>query len=110
VSVSCHKMRGRNGVFNHYYYCRNHDPLRAGGEHRRCPERNVRADELDAFVFDQVRATMLRPDVLLTGEVAVSTPREAGSDELLATQLARLDRKIDAVGAAEQDIASRMWG
>jgi len=105
VSVSCHKMRGRNGVFNHYYYCRNHDPLRAGGEHRRCPERNVRADELDAFVFDQVRATMLRPDVLLTGEVAVSTPREAGSDELLATQLARLDRKIDSVGAERRRLA-----
>ena len=73
VSVSCHKMRGRNGTFHYYYYCRNHDPLRAGGEHRRCPERNIRADELDAFVFDQVRATMLRPDVLLTGEAAVST-------------------------------------
>jgi site-specific DNA recombinase len=99
VSVSCHKMRGRNGAFHYYYYCRNHDPLRAGGEHRRCPERNVRADELDAFVFDQVRATMLRPDVLLAGEAAVSTRREAGSDELLATQLASLDRKIDAVAA-----------
>ena len=38
---TCHKMRGRNGSFHYYYYCRNHDPLRAGGEHRRCPERNV---------------------------------------------------------------------
>jgi len=80
VSVSCHKMRGRNGISHHYYYCRNHDPLRAGGEHRRCPERNVRANELDAFVFDQVRATMLRPDVLLSGEAAVSTQGEAGSN------------------------------
>ena len=105
VSVSCHKMRGRNGAFHYYYYCRNHDPLRAGGEHRRCPERNVRADELDAFVFDQVRATMLRPDVLLAGEAAVSTRREAGSDELLATQLASLDRKIDAVAAERRRLA-----
>jgi site-specific DNA recombinase len=32
VSVSCHKMRGRNGTVHYYYYCRNHDPLRAGGE------------------------------------------------------------------------------
>jgi site-specific DNA recombinase len=105
VSVSCHKMRSRNGAFHYYYYCRNHDPLRAGGEHRRCPERNVRAVELDAFVFDQVRATMLRPDVLLAGEAAVSTRREAGSDELLATQLASLDRKIDAVAAERRRLA-----
>ena len=105
VSVSCHKMRGRNGTFHHYYYCHNHDPLRAGGEHRRCPERNIRADELDAFVFDRVRATMLRPDVLLTGEAAVSTRREGGSDELLATQLAGLDRKIDSVAAERRRLA-----
>jgi hypothetical protein len=56
-------MRVRNGTFHYYFYCRSHDPLRAGGELRRCPERNNRADELDAFVFDQIRATMLRPDV-----------------------------------------------
>ena len=105
LSVSCHKMRGRNGAFHYYYYCRNHDPLRAGGEHRQCPERNVRAGELDAFVFDQVRATMLRPDVLLAGEAAVSTRRKAGSDELLATQLAGLDRKIDAIAAERRRLA-----
>ena len=98
-------MRGRNGAFNYYYYCHNHDPLRAGGEHRRCPERNIRADELDAFVFDQVRTTMLRPDVLLTGEVAVSTRGEAGDDELLAAQLARFNRKIDSVAAERRRLA-----
>ncbi|RAZ70789.1 zinc ribbon domain-containing protein [Mesorhizobium atlanticum] len=32
ISVSWHKMRGRNGTFHYYYYCRNHDPLRAKGE------------------------------------------------------------------------------
>ena len=69
-------------------------------------KRNVRAGELDAFVFDQVRATMLRPDVLLAGEAAsVSTRREAGSDELLATQLARLDRKIDTVATERRRLA-----
>jgi site-specific DNA recombinase len=105
VSVSCHKMRGRNGTHHYYYYCRNHDPLRAGGEHRQCPERNVRADELDGFVFDQVRAAMLRPDLLYTGEAAVSTRQEPGSDELLATQLARLDRKINSVAAERRRLA-----
>jgi len=42
---------------------------------------------------------MLRADVLLTGEAAVSARWEAGGDELLATQIARFDRKIDAVAA-----------
>ncbi|MGH8596574.1 MAG: recombinase family protein, partial [Gammaproteobacteria bacterium] len=68
VTVSCHKMRGRQGTVHRYYYCANHDPLRAKGEHRRCPERNIRADALDAFVFGQVRAAMLRPQMLLTGQ------------------------------------------
>jgi site-specific DNA recombinase len=105
VSVSCHKMRGRNGTFHHYYYCRNHDPLKAGGEHQRCPERNVRADELDAFVFEQVRATMLRPELLLTGEAAVSRRRETGDDELLAAQVARFDRKIESAAAERRRVA-----
>ena len=102
MGVSCHKMRGRNGTFHRYYYCRNHDPLRAGGEHRRCPERNIRADELDSFVVEQVRDTLLRPDVLLKGEHAVSARREPAAAELLQAQLARLQRKIDAVAGGKR--------
>jgi site-specific DNA recombinase len=37
VGTNCHKMRGRNGTWHRYYHCRNHDPIRAGGESRRCP-------------------------------------------------------------------------
>ena len=48
---------------------------------------------------------MLRPDVLLTGETAISTRRQAGSDDLLATQLAKLDRKIDSVAAERRRLA-----
>ena len=51
VGCNCHKMRGRNGTFHRYYYCRNHDLLRAGSEDRRCPERNIRANELDEYVL-----------------------------------------------------------
>ena len=105
VGVSCHKMRGRNGTFHRYYYCHNHDPLRAGGEHRRCPERNIRADELDTFVFEQVCSTLLRPDVLLAGEHAVSARREPVADELLQAQLAKLQRKIDAAAAERRRLA-----
>jgi site-specific DNA recombinase len=96
VGVNCHKMRGRNGTFHRYYYCRNHDPLRAGGEHRRCPERNIRADALDAFVTDQVRQALRRPEVLLAGEHAVAERAPAPDDELLDAQLTRLDRKTEA--------------
>jgi site-specific DNA recombinase len=99
VGVNCHKMRGRNGTWHRYYYCRNHDPLRAGGEQRRCPERNVRADALDGFVFDQVRQALLRPAVLLTGERAVAVRAPAPDDQLLDAQLGRLDRKAEAAQA-----------
>lgn len=47
-------------------------PIKAGGPDKRCPERNIRADDLDAFVFDQIRDALVRPDVLLAGEHAVA--------------------------------------
>ena len=89
-------MRGRNGTWHRYYHCRNHDPIRAGGESRRCPERNIRADALDAFVFDHIRAAITHPDQLLAGQQAVTLHTPIPDDELLSAELARLDRKIDA--------------
>ncbi len=102
VGTNCHKMRGRNGTWHRYYYCRNHDPLRAGGEDRRCPERNIRADALDEFVYDQVRAALTEPAVLLAGEQAVTLTQPIPDDELLAAELARLDRKIDNTAAEKR--------
>jgi site-specific DNA recombinase len=99
VGVNCHKMRGRNGSWHRYYYCRNHDPIKAGGDDRRCPERNIRADTLDTFVFDQVRAALLRPEVLTAGEQALAVRVPAPDDELLGAELARLDRKLNAAHA-----------
>jgi site-specific DNA recombinase len=96
VGTSCHKMRGRNGTWHRYYYCHNHDPLRAGGQDRRCPERNIRADALDEFVFGQVRAALLDPALLLAGEQAIAVHAPVPDDQLLAAELARLDRKLDA--------------
>ncbi len=105
VSVSCHRMRGGpGGSFLRYYYCHNHDILRAGSEDRRCPERNIRADELDSFVFEQVREALLRPQTLLAGERAVSERREPAADELLQAQLDRLRRRIDAANAEKRRI------
>lgn len=57
-------------------------PVGANGQDRRCPQRNIRADALDEFVFGRVRAAQLdpRPD-----------------EQLLAAELARLDRTLEAV-------------
>src|SRR3954469_24360535 len=95
VVCNCHKMRGRNGTHHRYYYCRNHDILRAGGEHLRCPERNIRADELDAYVFDQVRRALSEPAQLLAGERAVITTTPPTDDEIIGAQLTALERKRD---------------
>jgi hypothetical protein len=99
VGTNCHKMQGRNGTWHRYYYCRNHDPIRAGGEGLRCRERNIRADALDRFVFDQIKDVLLHPDLLVSGERAVTVSTPIPDDELLAAELARLDRKIDAAEA-----------
>ena len=99
VGTNCHKMRGRNGTWHRYYHCRNHDPIKAGGADRRCTERNIRSDTLDTFVFDQVRAALLRPDVLTAGEQALAVRAPVPDDELLGAELARLDRKLDAADA-----------
>jgi site-specific DNA recombinase len=105
VGTNCHKMRGRNGTWHRYYYCRNHDPLRAGGEDRRCPERNIRADALDEFVFGQIRTALTKPAMLLAGEQAIAVTTPIPDDELLAAELTRLDRKIDATTAERRRVA-----
>jgi site-specific DNA recombinase len=110
VGTNCHKMRGRNGTWHRYYYCRNHDPIRAGGEARRCPERNIRADALDAFVFDHIRAAITQPDQLLAGEQAVTLTTPIPDDELLAAELGRLDRKIDAADAERRRLVDLYQG
>jgi hypothetical protein len=96
VGANCHKMRGRNGTHHRYYYCRNHDILRAGGEQHRCPERNIRANELDDYVFGQVRQALLDPRQLIAGERAVITSTPLDENELIASQLARLTDSLQA--------------
>ncbi|HET9564742.1 MAG TPA: recombinase family protein [Mycobacterium sp.] len=110
VGTRCHKMRGRNGTWHRYYHCRNHDPIRAGGESRRCPERNIRADALDAFVFDHIRTAITQPDLLLAGEQAVTLTTPTPDDELLAAELARLDRKLDATNAERRRLIDLYQG
>jgi site-specific DNA recombinase len=101
VKLACHRARREYGP-TRYYLCPHHDPVRAGGQDRRCTERRIRADELDAFVFDQVRALLARPELLAAGEAAVAVRAPVPDDELLSAQLARLDRRAQAAQAERQ--------
>ena len=94
VRCGCARIPTSRGGHNHYYYCPYRDPLKAGGPEKRCHERQVRADELDAFVFDQVRAALLKPELLTAGETAVVSRQPLPDDELLAAQFERLERQV----------------
>jgi site-specific DNA recombinase len=104
VKLVCMRAR-RSGRLTRYYFCPHRDPWRAGGADRRCSEQRVRADELDAFVFDQVRQLLTRPDVLAAGQAAVADQAPAPDDELLATQLGRLARRLEAAQAEQRRLA-----
>ena len=52
TKCACNRKANSRGAYNHYYWCAYQDELKAGGPERRCRGRNIRADELDAFVFD----------------------------------------------------------
>ncbi|MGA2927810.1 MAG: hypothetical protein ABSG43_17795 [Solirubrobacteraceae bacterium] len=69
--------------------------LCAGADDRRGPERNIRANELDEYVFEQVRQALLDPQQLLAAERAVIAGA-SDENELVATRLKRLDSAIDA--------------
>ena len=94
LGCNCHRMRGRNGTWHRYYYCRGHDPLRTKAGMGRCPERNIRADELDEYVFAQVRQALLDPRQLIAAERAVIAGAPANENELVAAQLKRLDSAL----------------
>lgn len=105
MGVSCHQLPGRSGTFYPHYWCHNHDTIRARGEHCRCPERNSRADEFDAFVFEQLRAALLRREVLPVGAGAVATHQPAPDDDKLDAELACLGRKFVAAQAERRYLA-----
>ena len=65
----------------------------------------IRADELDDFVFNEVKAVLLRPELLLTGEAAVSSRGTVTDNELLDTQLQRLGRQDAEAGAERRRLA-----
>jgi site-specific DNA recombinase len=104
VKLAAHRARREYGMAR-YYLCPHHDWVRARGEDRRCPERRVRADELDAFVFDQVRQLLSRPELLSAGEAALANTSPVLDDELLAAQLSRLGRRRETAEAERRRLA-----
>jgi site-specific DNA recombinase len=104
VKLACHRANRTHGLVR-YYLCPHHDPVRAGGQDRRCPERRIRADELDSFVFEHVRDLLARPDLLAAGEAALVAQRPAPDDELVAAQLARIDRRIETADTERRRLA-----
>jgi site-specific DNA recombinase len=104
VKLAAHRASRDHGI-SRYYLCPHHDPIRAGGEDRRCSERRIRADELDVFVFDEVARLLSRPELLVAGEAAVSAQAPVPDAELLASQLARLDRRAAAADAERRRLA-----
>jgi hypothetical protein len=74
---------------------RNHDLLRTGPEDRRCPERNIGANELDEYVFQQVRQALLDPRQLIAAEHAVIAGAPVDENELVTAQLKRLDGALE---------------
>ena len=56
-------------------------------------------------MFEQVRAAMLRPQMLIAGESAIAKQRKPTGDELLAAEVTRFNRKIEAACAERRRIA-----
>ena len=102
IKCGCNRKVNSRGVYNHYYCCAYQNELTARGPERRCRERNIRADELDAFVFGQIREAMLRPELLTAGEAALVSREPLPDDEILAAELARMQRRLDEVERERQ--------
>src|SRR5206468_3651387 len=105
VAVGCQKIVSPQGKVHRYYWCPNHASTRLG-ERGRCPERNIRADALDDFVFEQVRSVLLRPDVLLAQR------RELATDNRLRQRVgdfaARATAGIDKLNFAQRQQLMRL--
>ena len=103
LTMSCHRMRGRNGAFHHYYYCHyychdyychGHEQLMARRAISCCPQRNLRSDELDALVWDEVRRHLENPTLIREGYARLQTQAGSPGDDGLADELAALEKQL----------------
>src|SRR6266853_6722029 len=77
-----------------YYVCNRRRALEAGGLERACPQPSTRAEALDSLVWDQLCQALLRPQILVKGQAALGARTQQPDDELLTTQLERLERRL----------------
>ncbi|MGH2363994.1 MAG: recombinase family protein, partial [Chloroflexota bacterium] len=92
VTTFCQGHKSETGP--RYYVCNRRRPLDAGGFERACPQPSIRAQALEALVWQQLRQALLRPEILLKGETVLGARTGATDDELLNAQLKRLDRRL----------------
>ena len=79
-----------------YYVCNRRRALEAGGLERACPQPSTRAEALDSLVWEHLRQALLRPQILVKGQAALSARAEQPDDELLKAQLERLERRLQS--------------
>ena len=101
LGMSCHRMRGGDGTFHHYYYCRGHDVLRARGAIGRCPQRNLRADELDELVWAEVRRHLESPALILEAYTRLQAEAVPRSDDIIADDVRDLQKKLTELDREE---------
>jgi site-specific DNA recombinase len=94
VKCYCQDQRRPSGHGPRYYVCNRRRSLEAGGPDRACPQPSTRAEELDALVWEQIRQALFRPMVLVRGQAALTARAAVPDDEVLNTQLERLDRRL----------------
>jgi site-specific DNA recombinase len=94
LRTSCHRMRGRDGNFHHYYYCAGHDLLRARRQVGRCPQRNIRADELDDLVWAEVCRHLESPALILEAYTRLRAEPVPRADSVVAEEIRELQKKL----------------
>ena len=94
LATSCHRMRGRDGTFHHYYYCTGHDSLRARCGTGRCSQRHLRADELDALVWTEVRRHLEDPTLIMAGYATLRAEPGLRPDDVVAQEARTLEHKL----------------
>ena len=110
LAMSCHRMRGRNGTFHHYYYCAGHDVLYARRAVGRCPQRNLRADELDKLVWGEVRRHLEHPAFDPRGTHAPAGPVHVAGRRRLGRRGARAREATRRAGPRGTPTARRLSG
>lgn len=92
--TACYRLRGRDGTFHHYYYCGGHDLLRARRRMGRCSQRHIRADELDALLWAEVRRHLESPALILEAYTRLRAEPVPRPDDLVAQEVRELQKKL----------------